>query len=302
MTYSLMIHGGAGATRDLDGATTESGYRAALGRVLEAGRALLAAGAPALDVVAHCVALLEDDPLFNAGCGSVLNADALVEMDAAIMDGRDLRAGAVGVLRGVGNPIRVARHVLEDGRCVLLVGQGAARFAAERGFAPIGDEHFVTPLRLAQWWAWRDRGAADADGAERGPTGTVGAVALDATGHLAAATSTGGRTGKPAGRVGDSAVIGAGLYADDASCAMACTGRGEDFVRTVLAKAVAERIRSAGLTADAGADAGMAELERVAGSGGFILVDRTGACAARFNTERMLHAWVERAGESRVAV
>lgn len=300
--YSLMIHGGAGTSRDLEVAAPASDYRSALGRVIGAGRDLLAGGAPALDVVAHCVALLEDDPLFNAGHGSVLNADALVEMDAAIMDGCDLRAGAVAALRGIANPVRVARHVLDDGRCVFLVGSGAARFAAQRGFERIGDEHFVTPLRLAQWWAWRDRDAPHADGAERGPTGTVGAVALDREGHLAAATSTGGRTGKPAGRVGDSAIVGAGLYADDLSCALSCTGRGEDFVRTVLAKTVAERVRYAGLTAQAGADAGMAELARVAGSGGLILVDRAGDCAARFNTERMLYAWIERGGEVRVAV
>jgi beta-aspartyl-peptidase (threonine type) len=300
--YSLMIHGGAGASRDLEAAAPASDYRSALSRVIGAGRDLLAGGAPALDVVAHCVALLEDDPLFNAGHGSVLNADALVEMDAAIMDGRDLRAGAVAALRGIANPVRVARHVLDDGRCVFLVGSGAARFAAQRGFERIGDEHFVTPLRLAQWWAWRDRDAPHADGAERGPTGTVGAVALDREGHLAAATSTGGRTGKPAGRVGDSAIVGAGLYADDASCALSCTGRGEDFVRTVLAKTVAERVRYAGLTAEAGADAGMAELARVAGSGGLILVDRAGDCAARFNTERMLYAWIEQGGEARVVV
>lgn len=302
MPYSLMIHGGAGASRDLEGAAAGGDYGAALGRVIGAGRDLLARGAPALDVVAHCVALLEDDPLFNAGFGSVLNADALVEMDAAIMDGRDLRAGAVAALRGVANPIRVARHVLEDGRCVLLAGRGAARFARGRGFELLGDEHFVTPLRLAQWWSWRDRGASHADGAERGPTGTVGAVALDLHGHLAAATSTGGRTGKPAGRVGDSAIVGAGLYAEDATCAVSCTGRGEDFVRTVLAKTVAERIRCSGLTVTAAADAGLAELARVAGSGGLIVVDRTGACAARFNTERLLYASIERGGEVRVVV
>lgn len=300
--YSLMIHGGAGASRDLEGGDAGADYRAALDHVLAAGRDMLARGAPALDAVAQCVALLEDNPLFNAGYGSVLNADALVEMDAAIMDGRDLRAGAVGALRGVANPIRLARQLLDDGRCVLLVGAGAAHFAAERGFEPTGDQHFVTPLRLAQWWAWRHRSAPNSDGAERGPTGTVGAVALDVHGHLAAATSTGGRTGKPAGRVGDSAVIGAGLYADDTACAVSCTGRGEDFVRTALAKTVAERIRFAGLTAEAAADAGMAEIARVAGSGGFILVDRTGGCAARFNTERMLYAWIERGGEAQFAV
>jgi L-asparaginase / beta-aspartyl-peptidase len=302
MIYSLMIHGGAGNTRDLDAAAGDATYRAALGRVIEAGRALLVRGAPALDVVAHCVALLEDDPLFNAGHGSVLNAEAFVELDAAVMDGRDLRAGAVGALRGVRNPVQVARRVLEDRRCVLLTAAGAARFAREHGFDLVGDQHFVTPLRLAQWWSWRDREAADADGAERGPTGTVGAVALDAGGHLAAATSTGGRTGKPVGRVGDSAIVGAGLYADDASCALCCTGRGEDFVRTVLAKTVAERIRLGGMSAAAAADAGLDELARVAGSGGFILVDREGACAARFNTERMMHAWIERGGEARVVV
>jgi len=302
MTFSLMIHGGAGARRDLEAAAPSADHRAALLRVLEAGRALLARGAEALDVVEHCVALLEDDPLFNAGRGSVLNADAVVEMDAAVMDGRDLGVGAVAAVRGIANPVRLARRLLRDGRCVLLGGAGAARFAAEQGLERHGDEHFVTPLRLAQWWAWRDRGAPDADGAERGPTGTVGAVARDLQGHLAAATSTGGRTGKPAGRIGDSALAGAGLYADDAACAVSCTGNGEDFMRTALAKAVAEHVRRSGLDAEAAADAGMAELGRVAGSGGFILVDRNGACAARFNTEQMLHAWVERGGEPRVVV
>jgi beta-aspartyl-peptidase (threonine type) len=302
MTFSLMIHGGAGARRNIEAAAPAADHRAALLRVLEAGRAMLARGAEALDVVEHCVALLEDDPLFNAGRGSVLNADAVVEMDAAVMDGRDLGAGAVAAVRGIANPIRLARRLLRDGRCVLLDGHGAASFAAEQGLERHGDEYFVTPLRLAQWWAWRDRGAPDADGAERGPTGTVGAVARDLQGHLAAATSTGARTGKPAGRIGDSALVGAGLYADDAACAVSCTGNGEDFMRTAVAKAVAERVRLSGLDAEAAADVGMAELGRVAGSGGFILVDRAGACAARFNTEQMLHAWVERGGEPNAVV
>ena len=302
MTFSLMIHGGAGSRRDLEGAATVAGYRDALGRVLKAGRAMLSRGANALDVVEHCVALLEDDPLFNAGCGSVLTADALVEMDAGIMDGRDLRAGAVAAVRRVANPVRLARRLLEDGRCVLLAGDGAVRFAVEQGFQRFGDEHFVTRLRLAQWWAWCDREAPNTDGVERGPTGTVGAVALDTHGHLAAATSTGGCTGKPAGRIGDSGIVGAGFYADDTACAVSCTGRGEDFVRTVLAKTITERVRLGGLAGQAAADAGMAELARVAGSGGFILVDRSGTCAARFDTERMLYAWIERGGDPELVV
>jgi beta-aspartyl-peptidase (threonine type) len=298
--YSLMIHGGAGRWEELAEPSEVANHHRALQEVVAAGCAMLSGGARALEVVERVVALLEDDPLFNAGRGSVLNADGVVTMDASIMDGRDLRAGAVAALQRIGNPVRVARAVLERGEHVLLVGDGAARFALAHGFPELPDSYFLVPKRQDEWLRWRDGLlTADDGGASHG---TVGAVARDLKGDLAAATSTGGRTGKHAGRVGDSCIVGAGVYADNTSCAVSTTGRGEDFMRTALAKALACQVQWLGLDAAAAADAAMAELAPIGGSGGVIIVDRQGRCAARFNTAHMPHAWAELGGELQVAV
>jgi beta-aspartyl-peptidase (threonine type) len=293
--YSLMIHGGAGTLEEVHRNKDPAACLAAMATVLEHGRAILAAGGSALEAVEACACLLEDDPLFNAGRGSVLNEDGRVEMDAAIMDGRTLQAGAVAAVHNIANPIRLARRVLDEDRHVLLVGEGAMRYADHLRLPRQPDDYFITPERLEQWRRARQQGT-DQDG---GKLGTIGAVALDRHGHLAAATSTGGRTNKRFGRVGDSSVIGAGLYADDESCAVSCSGVGEDFLRTVLAKTLADLMTLRGLDGSAASRQGIDYLERrVNGSGGFILVDRHGGCHSACTLPRFYHGWIERGGEA----
>ncbi len=247
---------------------------------------VLAAGGSALDAAQLAVRVLEDDPLFNAGTGSVLNEDGEVETDASVMEGATLRAGAVAAVRGVKNPVVLARAVMERSGHLLLAAEGALRFAREIGMALVDPGTMITEAALARF---RDVAR------ERG-TGTVGACAIDAAGHVAAATSTGGTSHKRAGRVGDTPIIGAGTYADDAAGAVSCTGHGEDIVRVVLARACCERM-ARGMSAQQAADASIAELgRRVQGSGGLIAVDRQGRVGFAYNTQAMSRAWIGSGG------
>lgn len=294
--YALAIHGGAGALpRTQLSAGRERLYQQGLAQALTAGQTILAAEGCALDAVEAAVTVLEDDPLFNAGRGAVLTQDGTVELDAAIMDGGKLRAGAVAVVTCVRNPVRLARRVLEDSPHVFLVGRGAERFAEEVGFVPVANEYFITPYRQQQLAALtRQPGVAALD---EPPFGTVGAVARDRAGQLAAATSTGGMTGKRPGRVGDSPVIGAGTYADNHSCAVSTTGHGEWFLRTVQAYDIAARIRYGGVTLSEAVSASIEQrLPRLGASGGLIAVDHRGEIAIGFNTPAMFRASV-RSGE-----
>ncbi len=287
MSYSLVIHGGAGAVDD------SARFAPSLRRVVESGAQMLASGAAALDVVANCVSFLEDDPLFNAGCGSVLNAEGAAFCDAAIMDGRTLAAGAVAGVRNVRNPVLLARLVMEKTPHVFLIGAGAERLG--RAFGAVFEEeaYFVTPERLAQLARAKAADATTLDHApaNHGKHGTVGAVARDRLGHLAAATSTGGLVNQIAGRVGDFPVVGAGVFADDASCAVSCTGVGEHFLRTTLARTAAFFVEHGAMSADAAAREAIAYLVRkVAGSGGLIIVDRQGRCGVAHSTPAILTA------------
>lgn len=287
MDVSLMIHGGAGAMRD------PHRYEASLRAILESGASLLAAGSSALDVVAHCVALLEDDPLFNAGRGSVLNAEGDVLCDASIMDGRTLKAGAAAAIRGVRNPVRLAYEIMERSGHALLVGEGAQRFARDRQLAFEPEDYFKTEERIAQLAkAKRKRETAlDHSAATDAKLGTVGAVARDRNGDLAAATSTGGMTNQLGGRVGDSPIIGAGTFADNASCAVSCTGVGEDFIRTSLARTASFFVEFRSMHAEEAAREAIRYLvDKVNGQGGLILVDRQGRCARAHSTPGMLTA------------
>jgi len=310
----VAIHGGAGTlTRAAATAQQQAQYRDALASVLRAAQAMLARGAPALDVVTEAVRLLEECPLFNAGRGSVYTADGLQELDACVMRGTDRAAGAVAGVSRVRNPVLAARAVLDAGGPVLLIGAGAERFARERGCEIVAADWFGTPHRLAQLEAARaaaqgaqfldhdlarDAGAAPLD--ERDKFGTVGAVALDAAGHLAAGTSTGGMTNKRPGRVGDSPLVGAGCYADDATAAVSCTGVGEAFIRALAAHDVAALMDYAGLTlADATRRVVMDKLPPLGGRGGLIAVDAQGRVALPFNTEGMYRGWA-RVGEAPV--
>jgi beta-aspartyl-peptidase (threonine type) len=299
MTYALAIHGGAGTIRP--SAMTperETAYRTALAAALERGEAVLRGGGAALDAVVEAVVALEDDPLFNAGRGAVFTRTGRQEMDAAVMDGRDRRAGAVAGLFGPRNPVRVARAVMDRTDHVCLIGPGAVEVARAAGLPFEEEAYFFTQARwdaLRETLEMRARGEVDDDPARR--HGTVGAVARDAAGHLAAATSTGGMTAKAPGRVGDTPVIGAGTFADDATCAVSGTGHGEVFMRWTAGAEIAARMRHRGEPLDEAArHVVMEDLGRNDGSGGVIAVDRNGNLSLPFNCEGMYRAWV-RGGE-----
>jgi beta-aspartyl-peptidase (threonine type) len=305
--YTLAVHGGAGTIKAGHDPAAEAPYHAALKGAICAGEDILASGGSALDSVIAAVRVLEDCPLFNAARGSVYNADALHEMDASVMDGRTLAAGAVAGIRTVRNPVLLARAVMEQSTCVLLAGEGAERFARERGFETSAAEYFATPERLEQLLRVRsvetgtmlDHDAVGATGKSREPIdsdtkfGTVGAVARDRFGNLAAAVSTGGMTNKRPGRIGDSPVIGAGIYADNHSVAVAATGTGEHFMRTVASYDVAARMTYAGESLEQAAHHAIFErLDSVGGRGGLIAIDKAGNLVMPFNTTGMYRGWV----------
>ena len=301
----LALHGGAGTLRRA--AMTreqEAAYHAGLMAALNAGRIVLQDGGTALDAVTACVTALEDDPLFNAGRGAVLTSAGTQEMDAAIMDGTDRRAGAVAGIFGPRNPILGARAVMEKTEHVLLIGTGAEAVCRDAGLEFMPPAYFLTPARqksLARELERRASGAPD-DGDAARKHGTVGAVALDSHGHLAAATSTGGMTAKMPGRVGDSPVIGAGTFADDATCAVSATGHGEFFIRYAVAHEVSARMRLAGQSLKKASEGIIAELAPLGGSGGLIAVDRTGAISLPFNSEGMYRAWMDPSGALHTAI
>jgi L-asparaginase / beta-aspartyl-peptidase len=301
-SFSLMIHGGAGALEDLKYEASEAEFTQSITAILEQGRQKLSAGASALDVVEYCVTLLENDRLYNAGCGSVLNAEGKVEMDAALMNGSDLRAGAVAGIRNIKNPISLARRVLELGEHVLLMGEGALEFARFCGVETYPDDYFITESRIKQLAAAQIAGRMTLDHERIKPAqklGTVGAVARDLQGNLAAATSTGGLVNKRWGRVGDTPIVGAGVFADNDTCAVSATGYGEQFLRTVLAKTISDFVLFRGLDAADAAQAGIAYLvAKVNGEGGVIVIDNVGRCAAAQSTSGLIRGWIEMGGET----
>lgn len=286
--FSLAIHGGAGTIlRSSLTPQLENEYRNALHDALRSGFSLLERGAQALDAVEAAVKSLEDCPLFNAGRGAVFTADGRHEMDASIMDGRQRSAGAVAGISGVRNPVALARKVMEQSEHVLLCGRGAEEFAREKGLPFESDSYFHTDFRFRQWQEAKSEGRIQLDHTEK-KFGTVGAVALDRHGNLAAATSTGGMTNKRFGRVGDSPLIGAGTFADNATCAVSCTGHGEYFIRSVVAYDVSCLIEYKGYTIrQACEEVVMKKLVATGGEGGLIALDRSGVPVLVFNSEGM---------------
>jgi beta-aspartyl-peptidase (threonine type) len=281
MTPAIVVHGGAGPRPPAGPEATAAHEGCAAAATL--GRTILSQGGSALDAVQAAVRALEDDERFNAGRGSCLTRAGTVEMDAAVMDGRGLRVGGVAAVSGVRNPIDLARAVLDDGEHVLLVAEGALVFARERGVALTpADFHITEAQRASLARELARRGAKVAGG------GTVGAVAVDQHGHVAAATSTGGMVAKRPGRVGDSPLAGAGTYADDEAGAASATGHGERIIQVSLTKTAVDLLR-AGVPAPEAASRAIASLGRVAGKAGIILVDRSGGIGAAFNTASM--AW-----------
>lgn len=284
MTAVIAIHGGAGV-RPADKPGDE--HRRVLEEALEAAYAQN----NALDAVAAAVVVLEDSPLFNAGRGSCLNEEGEIEMDASIMEGAKLRAGAVAAVRRIRNPVLAAREVMERTRHVLLAGAAAERFAEKRGLRLEAVEYFRTEKREL---ALKKN--------MKGYHGTVGAVARDADGNLAAATSTGGYTGKMAGRVGDSPIIGAGTWADNRACAVSGTGIGEAFIRAAVAHDVAARMLYLKQPLARAAAAALRNVAAVGGDGGLVAVDRRGNIAMPFNSEGMFRAAIDRAGKKTLAI
>ncbi|WP_054180209.1 beta-aspartyl-peptidase [Trabulsiella odontotermitis] len=294
----IAIHGGAGAiSRGQLSPERELQYVAALSAIVEKGQQMLESGASALDVVTEAVRLLEECPLFNAGTGAVFTSAEQHEMDACIMDGNLLQAGAVAGVKHLRNPILAARLVLERSPHVLLIGDGAEQFAASQGMEQVENSLFSTPERYEQLLQAREVGETrlDHDVApldERSKMGTVGAVALDAMGNLAAATSTGGMTNKLPGRVGDTPIVGAGCYANNASVAVSCTGTGEVFMRTLAAYDISALMEYAGLSLQEACERVICEkLPALGGSGGLIAIDREGNVALPFNSEGMYRAF-----------
>ena len=292
----IAIHGGAGTISRAGGPAQEAAYHAALADVLRRGQQVLAQGGSALDAVTLAVEALEECPLFNAGHGAVFTAAETHELDAAVMEGATLRAGAVAGVSRIRRPVRAARAVMEHSEHVLMIGAGAEDLARRLGLEMVEPDFFSTEARREQLHRARaGQGTVlDHDGASRAPLdesrkmGTVGAVALDAHGHLAAATSTGGMTNKRPGRVGDSPLVGAGTYADDRTAAVSCTGTGEMFIRVVAAYDVCARMAHGGQGLAQAAQAVVHQvLPAISGRGGLIAVDARGQLAMPFNTEGM---------------
>jgi len=292
---ALAIHGGAGTIApELMTPAREKAYREALDLALRRGHAVLQQGGPALDAVEAAIRALEDSPLFNAGKGSVFNADGQHEMDASLMNGSDLRAGAVASVQNVKNPITLARIVMDRSGHVLISGAGAFEFAHKQKAVLEDDLYFFDDFRYQQWKEMAGTDGVQLDHSDKEKKfGTVGAVALDANGHLAAGTSTGGMTNKKWQRIGDSPIIGAGTYANDASCAVSCTGHGESFIRAVAAHDVHALMSYKGLSLQEAVRVVVHEkLPPLDGDGGLIAIDRSGNIVLDFNCSGMYRGQV----------
>src|SRR3984957_9555256 len=301
--FGLAIHGGAGTLPRAEmGGEKELSYRAGLTAALDAGYAVLQGGGTSLDAVTRAVVSLEDNPLFNAGAGAVFTLDGRNELDASIMDGRTLKAGAVCGVTHIRNPIELARTVMEHSEYVMLSGEGAEEFALSRGLALVPRSYFYTAERWRQLERIRG-GDAGLSALTISHVGTVGAVALDVEGRLAAATSTGGMTGKRYNRIGDSPIIGAGTYADDRSCAVSATGHGEVFIRAAVAHDICARMRFGQRDLKtAVSEVVHGELAALKGEGGVVAIDRHGEISMEFNSEGMFRASRKAGGDPEIRI
>ena len=304
-SFALVVHGGAGVIeRTRMTQNLEQAYRTGLQKALAAGEAVLAGGGRSIDAVDAAVTAFENDPLFNAGRGAALTEDGTAELDASVMDGATLKAGAVTLVTTVKNPVKLARLVMERTRHVMLAGKGAETLAVKHGLEVAEPAYFFTERR---WDSLQRMKAAAASGeaavSEAEKHGTVGAVALDRHGNLAAATSTGGRTNKLNGRIGDSPIIGAGTYANNATAAVSCTGEGEFFMRAVAAHTVSALMELKGWSVERAAESVIRErLAAIGGTGGLIALDREGNFAMPFNTAGMYRGFVKSDGTSGVEI
>jgi len=305
-TFSIAIHGGAGTlVKGLMTPELEEQYKTALKYARDKGYAILEKEGSATDAVEQAVMALEDSPLFNAGKGSVFAANGSHEMDAAIMDGKNLNAGAVSLVTGIKNPVSLARDVMEKSYHVFLAGEGAMEFAISNGYTVEDANYFYDEVRFQQWQGIKDSDTFQLDHSvkKEGKFGTVGAVACDQNGNIAAATSTGGMTNKKWGRVGDSSMIGAGTYANNKTCAVSCTGSGEFFIRGVVAYDVSCLIEHNGMSlADATHEVINKRILEIKGDGGLIAIDGQGNIAMPFNTEGMYRASKSSKGQEEISI
>jgi beta-aspartyl-peptidase (threonine type) len=302
-TPVFVIHGGAGVIAKEITPEKEKAFRAELQHALEAGYAVLKGGGNSLDAVSKAIVIMEDSPLFNAGKGAVFNHDGKNELDSSIMDGATLRAGAVASVHRVKNPILLARAVMEKSSHVMLVGDGAEEFAQSIGMTLVDPKYFYTEARWQQLQEEQKKEQDKSADASKAPGhGTVGAVALDKQGNLAAGTSTGGMTNKRFGRVGDSPIIGAGTYAN-AKCAVSATGWGEFYIRANAAHDICARVEYKGEPiAQAAKEVVMEVVPKLGGDGGVIALDAQGNFATPFNTEGMFRGWIDRDGKIHIAI
>ncbi|MCB0446980.1 MAG: isoaspartyl peptidase/L-asparaginase [Gelidibacter sp.] len=304
--FSIAIHGGAGTlVKGLMTEQLEAQYKAALQNALSQGYTVLEKGGSAVDAVEVAVKLLEDSPLFNAGKGSVFTAEGTHEMDAAIMDGENLKAGAVSLVTGIKNPVSLARDIMDKSYHVFLAGEGAMKFAKSNGHTIETPEYFYDNLRYQQWQDIKDSDNFQLDHSAKkdGKFGTVGAVACDQKGNIAAATSTGGMTNKKWGRVGDSPMIGAGTYANNKTCAVSCTGSGEYFIRGVVAYDVSCLMEHKGMSVEEASNEVINKrILNIQGDGGLIAIDTKGNIAMPFNTEGMYRAFKTSQGKETIAI
>lgn len=287
--FGIAIHGGAGTiTRGKMTAEKEAAYKNALADALNAGYKVLEKGGSSLDAVVAAVVSLEDCPLFNAGKGSVFTYDEKHEMDASVMKGDDLDAGAVACVQNIKNPILAAKAVMEKSEHVMLLGEGAETFAKQNQIAFANDDYFYDEFRHQQWQKANKEGKVQLDHSDDKKFGTVGAVALDKKGNLAAATSTGGMTNKSYNRIGDTPIIGSGTYANNKTCAISCTGHGEFFLRAVVAYDVSCLMEYAGLSLEEACKKVVNDkLVKIGGEGGLIAIDAKGNISMPFNSEGM---------------
>ncbi len=301
--WVLVIHGGAGGAAGQKMAEEmQQQYTTAMTEVLEAGAAVLSKGGTSMDAVETCIRMMEDSPLFNAGKGSVFTEEGKNEMDASIMDGKTLKAGAVAGVTTIKNPISAARAVMEKSKHVLLIDGGAEKFAKEQGLEIVPPSYFYTKKRWDEFQKIHQQDIDHKTDSVKGH-GTVGAVALDTHGDLAAGTSTGGMTNKMKGRIGDTPVIGAGTYANNNTCAVSCTGHGENFIRNVVAYDVSARMEYKGQTLpEAAGDVVNVKLKSQGAEGGLIAVDRNGNIAMPFNTALMFRGSISQDGKISVEI
>ena len=298
--YALAIHGGAGVmSKERMSEDMQKRYIDQLDRALNIGDSVLNAGGSSRDAVVKVITYLEDCPLFNAGKGAVLTSDGKTELDASIMDGKTLNAGAIAGVTDIKNPIQAAMKVMEESEHVMLSGNGASEFARSKGLIMVKNSYFKTKERLDSFRNLKQR---EKDEARIDKHGTVGCVALDIDGNICAGTSTGGMMNKRFGRIGDSPIIGAGTWADNQTCAVSCTGHGEYFIRLTVARDIAAHMEYQNLSLEEAGTTVLEKLTKMGGTGGFIAIDQSGNVIMPFNTSGMFRGYVKSDGEKEIAI